>query len=301
MARAPLSQPGSAVQTDDPNHFPSAKRSNIWPWLLGGVIALVLLGYFVAVPYYQLSQYRHEAQHRHQALVLAVKPFVDTFLSDVTSDSSSTTEQALKQIDVAQKYIDSAQDLVRTNRPALSSFKPLPLLDMTYPGYNAMKRTAELEIKYVNAADKMLEEGDAATKYSKDFVSKLGAFASLESKAENLSGDDPRALATQVDAIANDMQLAVDGVAALTPPADFKTLHDKIVTSLKSLVANMRDLAKGARTLDLNLIASATTRLESSSKTLEDASDQFEKDYSKNSQMAKKIAELQDLEKQIKY
>jgi hypothetical protein len=278
------------------------KKRKAWPWAVLVVVLLMAVGgYFGALPYYQLKQYKDQAAHRHQALVLAVKPFVDSFLDDVAKDDNSTSEQSLKEIDQAQSHIKAAQDLINTDRQALTAFRAFPLLDKTYPGYGAMKKTAELEKQYIDAADKTLREAQDVTVYAKDFNLKTKDLEGLEKKADTLSTTDTKVLANQVDAIAAEMQAALDKITAMQPPADIKSYHDKMAAAFKEFIVALRDLAKGVRTLDMKAVESATSRFDTASKAMDDATKQFEKDYTTSSQMAKDIATLRDLEKQIKY
>lgn len=302
MEHEPRSQPDSIGQTGIENQLPVKKKCKVWPWVM--VLAVLLVagaGYFGAVPYYQIKQYKDQAGHRHQALVLAMKPFVDSFLDDVAKDDSSTTEQSLKEIDRAQGYIKSAQDLINADREALTNFRALPMLDRTYPGYSAMRKTAELEELYVDAADKTLRDAHDVTVYAKDFNTKAIDLEGLEKKADSLSTTDTKVLANQIDAIATEMQTALDKIFALQPPADIKNYHDKMAAAFKDFILALRDLAKGVRSLDMKVIDSSSSRFDIASKAMDDATKQFEKDYTSNSQMSKNISELRDLEKQIKY
>lgn len=258
-------------------------------------------GYFGALPYYQIKQYKDQAAHRHQALVLAVKPFADSFLNDVAGDDTSTPDQSLKEIDQAQSYIKAAQDLINSDRKALTDFKPLPLLDKTYPGYSDIKKTAENEAKYVDTADGTLKNAQSVTVYAKELLTRTKDLETLEKKSDALTGTDPKVLATQVDGIATDMQGVLDKLTALQAPADIKTYHDKMVAAFGEIVTAIRDTAKGLRGLDLKAITEAGARVDKASKTMDEATKQFEKDYMTSSQMSKDIATLRDLEKQIKY
>lgn len=295
-------RPTMSDPTAAPTPIPPVKKRKAWPWVL--LVLLVVLaagGYFGALPYFQLKQYKDQAAHRHQALVLAVKPFVDSFLNDVASDDTSTTEQTLKDLDQDQSYIKAAQDLLKSDREALTSFKPWPLLDKTYPGYHDMMKTAELEKSYVNTADTTLTDAQNLTAYAKDLLGKTQELETLGKKTDTLSSTDTKVLAGQLDGLAADMQVVLDKVKTLQAPADMKTFHDKTVSAFTDMVGAMKDLAKGVRALDVKGVNDATAKIEKASKALDDAGKQFEKDFPTTSQMSKNIATLRDLEKQIKY
>jgi hypothetical protein len=232
--------------------------------LITGVLVLIValaMGYFVGVPLAQIKQEKSlEAKHKQVNDKLA--KVYDSFKRDIFTKAGTPSGTAKADVKVGMDAVKDARSELNADAPALTKFSALPFLDWNQT-YHTAKSLDAREEQYVKDARAFLDQYDTLLVYtdkSADLQAQIeAATKEVETIGEN---DTPVQLAAKLDAAASKLQPLVEQAKTITPPSYLKDLNDQELALGSQLVGVIRDLATGARKLDLKQIASASTRLD---------------------------------------
>lgn len=236
---------------------PSSSKTGLVVGISVAVLVLLALGYFFGVPAMQVRQQK-SLLTRHKQIDDKLVKVYDSFKRDsfTKTDTDSVTEK--NDAKIGLDAIKDARTAINDNATALTQFKAWPLLDWQKKYHDATQVDAQEET-YVKDARTFLDNYEGLLKY-------VDQAADIDSGAEKVikdmesisESDTPANIAKKLDTFVAQLTPIEAKAKALTPPDFIKEDHEADVKTIDRLITDIKQMAEGARKLDIGKITTAS-------------------------------------------
>lgn len=274
-------------------------KKNILLSAAGALLAVLLVGYFVAVPSIQVGSYKETVATKHSELNEVINKLGAILERDMFIKSEVETATIHSDVKIGNEAVKNAEAKLALVKGDLTSFSALPLLDLNEKYKTAIALKAD-EQQYVSKTEAFVAEMKGVLTYlgkNADMLAKFTEFGNaITAAAEAESADE---YAAKVEAAVKDIQSTLDELQKLTPPASLKESHEYSNKAFGELLALYKESAAAVRAENMDKAEQIDEKIYDKTEEMVKKIDDYDAKFVRESELRKLDDALNQLDRDI--